>query len=252
MDPTQRFSDRVQNYVRYRPNYPAALIPWLQENTGLAPTWEIADIGAGTGISSKLFLDAGNTVTAVEPNAPMRAAAETWLARYPRFRAVAGRAEATMLPTANMDLVTAAQAFHWFDAEGVRAEWRRILRPGGWVAVFWNTRRTAGTAFLDGYEALLHTHGIDYAAIVERHADAAEMRQWFGAGFVAEGRFDHAQQLDFEGLQGRLLSSSYAPVAGHPRHGPMQQALRQLFGATARDGRVTLEYDTQIFLGRLT
>lgn len=251
-DPTLRFSNRVEAYVRHRPDYPAALVPWLREQVGLAVGWEVADIGAGTGISSKLLLDAGCVVTAVEPNAPMRTAAERALAGYARFRAVDGRGEATGLAEGSVDLVTAAQAFHWFDADAVRKEWRRILRPDGYVAVFWNTRRLGGTPFLAGYERLVNECGTDYAAVTERQADAREMRAWFGAGFVAETRIDHGQSLDFAGLRGRLLSSSYAPPPGAVRHEPMIAALRELFDATAKEGRVELAYDTQVFVGRLT
>lgn len=250
-DVTQLFSNRVADYVRWRPDYPSALVPWLQQQGTALPGAVVADIGAGTGISARLLLDAGCAVTGVEPNGPMRAAMVELLGPNPRFRALAGRAEATGLPPASMDLITVAQAFHWFDPEAVRAEWRRALRPGGLVAIFWNTRRRGGTPFLEGYEQLLHRRGTDYAAIVERHGDADTMRAWFGAGLVGEARFDHAQSFDLTGLRGRLLSSSYAPAAGHPQHEPMLQALGQLFAATAEAGRVTFRYDTQVWLGRL-
>ncbi len=153
--PTARFSDRVADYVQYRPDYPAALLDWLQRECGVNKNWRVADVGAGTGISSKMFLDAGYRVTAVEPNGPMRAAAEHWLQGYEYFDAIDGRADATGLPDASVDLVTVAQAFHWFDEEATRREFARILRPGGLAAIWWNSRRLRGTRFLEGYEALL-------------------------------------------------------------------------------------------------
>jgi SAM-dependent methyltransferase len=251
LDATARFSDRVADYVRYRPDYPAALPAWLHDELGVAPSWRVADVGAGTGISARLFLDAGHEVMAVEPNAAMRAAAEHWLGDHPRFQAVDGRADATGLPAGSVELVTVAQAFHWFDPDAARIEFRRILRPAGLAAIFWNSRRLAGTAFLEGYEALLQRYGTDYSSVAERYSDDAQMQRWFGAGFVAAASFPHRQQLDFAGLTGRLLSSSYAPATGHPQHEPMLRALRELFDACACDGTISFDYDTRILAGHL-
>jgi SAM-dependent methyltransferase len=248
-DATTRFSDRVRNYVRYRPGYPPPVLDVLRAATGLAPAHVVADVGSGTGISARLFVDAGNTVHAVEPNAEMRAAAESLLGADPRFRSVDGAAEATTLPDASVDYVVAAQAFHWFDAPAVGREWRRILRPGGWMVLLWNARKTDTTPFLREYEALLHAHGTDYASVNHENVTARTIGGVLGEGF---GRRDvpNAQVFDWDGLKGRLLSSSYAPNEGHPRHAPMMDALERLFRAHAEDGRVRLEYDTQIYWGR--
>jgi len=248
---TARFSDRVDDYVLYRPDYPSALLDWLQREQGIDSGWRVADIGAGTGISSKMFLDAGYRVTAVEPNAPMRAAAEHWLQASAGFDAVNGRADVTGLPAASVDLVTVAQAFHWFDEQATRSEFARILRPDGLAAIWWNSRRLTGTRFLEGYEALLLKFGIDYTRVAERYADDARMRAWFGAGFCGSARFEHAQRLNYEALRGRLMSSSYAPKAGHPRHEAMLHALRELFDACAEHDTVSFDYDTRIFAGHL-
>lgn len=251
LNSTERFTTRVADYVRYRPDYPTALVDWLQRELQVRPDARVADIGAGTGISCKLFLDAGHPVTAVEPNAAMRAASEDWLGNDPRFATVAGTAEATTLPDASVDLVTCAQAFHWFDQQAIKPEWRRILRPGGVAVVFWNSRRLTGTPFLEGYEQLLLDYGLDYTSVAERYNDDASMRAWFEGGLRGVARFDHGQLLDFDALRGRLLSSSYAPQEGHPRHAPMLAALQALFDATAIDGKVSFDYDTRAFAGTL-
>jgi len=250
-DSTERFSDRVADYVRHRPDYPPALLAWLRREHGVTPDWKVADVGAGTGISSKLFLDAGHAVTAVEPNAPMREAAVAWLGGQPRFRAVDGRADATGLPDASVDLVTVAQAFHWFDPEATRREFARILRPGGLAAIFWNSRRLIGTPFLEGYEALLKRYGTDYTSVAERYADDDSMRAWFGAGWRGTTRFEYKQLLDYDGLRGRLMSSSYVPKPGHAQHAPMLAALRELFERCQQDGRISFDYDTRIIVGSL-
>ena len=250
-DVTQRFSNRVDDYVRYRPDYPAEIIAWLRDTAGVTSAWQVADIGAGTGISSKLFLDAGHSVTAVEPNAPMQAAARHWLGGYKRFHAIDGRAEATNLADTSVKLISVAQAFHWFDAAAVRSEWKRILHPDGLAIIYWNSRRLTGSRFLESYEQLLRQFGTDYASVAERYPDADAMKHWFGTGLVATHRLDHRQSFDFEGLRGRLLSSSYAPAAGQQNHEPMLAALRKLFDATAENGLVHFEYDTRVYLGRV-
>ncbi len=128
-DAKTRFSSRVENYVRYRPAYPGGVLQCLERECGLTPAWRVADIGSGTGISSKLFLDYGCTVFAVEPNPDMRRAAERLLGSVPGFHSEDGSAEATGIPAGSVDLAIAAQAFHWFDPAGAREEFQRIVRP---------------------------------------------------------------------------------------------------------------------------
>ena len=249
-DPTARFSNRVADYVRYRPDYPAAVGDTLAAHYGWNGPVDIADLGSGTGLSAMGFLDRGHRVFGIEPNDEMRAAAEQILAGQGNFTSVAGRAEATTLPDASVDLVIAAQAFHWFDADATAIETRRILRPGGHAAVIWNLRRTGGSAFLDGYEALLRQFATDYASVSERYAEPTLLRRYFGGGGYAQYRFDHVQHFDFDGLKGRLLSSSYTPASGDSRHEPMLEALRRVFDGTAVDGRVAFEYDTRLYVSR--
>lgn len=245
-----RFDDRVANYVAYRPGYPADVIDFLRDELGLAPGAFVADVGAGTGILSELLLKAGCTVVCVEPNDAMRAAAESRLKSYAAFRGVKGTAEATTLEDETADFVTAAQAFHWFDAGRARAEFRRILKPNGWVALLWNMRRTDSTAFLRDYEKLLREFGTDYAQVNCEQVSEDRIAEFF-AGAFGQKSFDNFQSFDFAGLRGRLLSASYVPLEGHPNFAPMLAALRRLFDAHQRQGRVRVEYDAKLYYGRL-
>lgn len=250
-DPTLRFTDRVSDYVRYRPGYPAEILDALRAECGLAPASVIADIGCGTGNLAKVFLDHGNTVIGVEPNAAMREAGARELARYGlRFRAVEGRAEATGLPGASVDMVTAGQAFHWFQPAAARDEFTRILRPGGAVALVWNERRPV-SAFLDEYEALLLKYATDYARIRDQRNSAEAVERFFAPRPACVGTYSYAQQFDYEGLHGRLLSSSYAPRPGDANHEPMVRELRATFDKYAVAGRVAFEYETSLWYGRL-
>jgi SAM-dependent methyltransferase len=246
--PEQRFSDRVENYIRFRPGYPEEIIPLLRAETGISPASLIADIGSGTGISTELFLRAGYPVIAVEPNREMREAAERLLASWPGFTSVNGTATATTLPARSVDLIVAAQAFHWFDPPPTRAEFDRILNPKGHVALIWNERELRSTPFLREYEQLLVEFGTDYQEI--RHENVASTLGGFFHGRHATHRFSNVQHFDFEGLRGRLLSSSYSPAPGHPTHDAMLAELRRLFDRHQRDGRVDLLYQTKVHLGR--
>jgi SAM-dependent methyltransferase len=247
----ERFTNRVDDYVKYRPSYPPTVVDFVHEH-GVSKNAEIADIGAGTGISTKLFLDAGHSVCAVEPNEAMRTACDRWLGGDAGYGSIAGNAEDTLLSDASVDLVVAAQAFHWFDVDLAKKEFKRLLRGDKMVALFWNSRSLDGTQFLVHYEALLRRFGTDYKQVAERHSGDEVIEEWFGKDKVTTARFPNAQSLDFEGLKGRLLSSSYAPKEGHPQYEPMLLALRQLFNAQQRDGLVGFDYETRVYLGRLS
>jgi len=247
MKSTERFSDRVADYVRYRPSYPDALLTRLVQ-TGAK---QVADIGSGTGILTALLLDQFEWVVAVEPNAPMRAAATSWLSGRLNFHSQDAQAEATGLADDSVDLVVAAQAFHWFDLAAARTEFSRILRPGGSVGLIWNSRQVERNAFLRGYEALLQRWCPGYGAIRHRGVSDAEFDAFFGAGRWERAVYDNAQHLDRAGLHGRLRSSSYAPQPDHPNHTPMMTALDVLFDAHQQDGAVTVYYDTELTIGTL-
>jgi SAM-dependent methyltransferase len=250
-DPTRRFSSRVEDYVKYRPGYPEALVRLLESECGLTPDSVIADVGSGTGLLSELFLTGGNRVYGVEPNREMREAGERLLASYPNYASVEGRAEATTLEDASVDFVTAGQAFHWFDPPHARREFARILRPGGWVVLVWNDRRTSGSPFLEDYERLLIEYSTDYAEVSVKYAAESMLAALFGPSEPFRQTFDNEQVFDFDGLRGRLTSSSYTPEPGHPNFEPMMRALEALFRRHQHDGRVVVGYDTKVFYGRL-
>jgi ubiquinone/menaquinone biosynthesis C-methylase UbiE len=249
-DPTGRFSDRVAHYVAHRPTYPDALAEALHREVGLSATSTVADIGSGTGISTDLLLRLGCIVYAVEPNAAMRQAAETRFSGETRFQSVAARAESTTLKDASVEAITAGQAFHWFDRDQTRREFVRILRPRGVVALFWNTRREDDTPFLRAYEALLREFGTDYAQVNHRRIDKPTLAAFYRGPWESR-TFVQDQVLDLEGVRGRLLSSSYVPGPGHPRHAAMLAALEQIVEAYQQDGRVRLIYDTELYFGPL-
>lgn len=250
MDPTQRFSSRVDNYIKYRPGYPQELITTLQEECLLIATDVIADIGSGTGILTELFLNNGNPVFAIEPNAEMRAAGERLLGRYPGFHRLVGRAEDTTLPDQSVDFIVAGQAFHWFDHELARQEFLRILKPGGWVMLVWNERETQAMPFLVSYEDLLQRFSTDYAQVDHRQVDQVALDAFYRPHGFKTRTFSHRQVFDFEGVQGRLLSSSYAPEPGHPNFEPMLAELATIFQTYQTGGQVVFEYTTKMYFGQ--
>lgn len=254
--PTARFSDRVENYVRYRLGYPAEVLDLLRDGCGLRPSHVVADVASGTGAFTRLLLENGNSVFAVEPNAAMREMGVRQLESLGSFQSnnrlvsVAGTAEETTLRSASVDFVTAAQAAHWFDLPRARAEFVRILRPDGWCVLIWNERETTSTPFLREYEQLLLTYGTDYKEV--RHERTTAMIHEFFAPALSEERvFSLRQQFDYAGLAGRLWSSSYAPVEGDPSYAPMMQELQRIFRAHAKDDTVDFEYKTRVFYGHL-
>jgi SAM-dependent methyltransferase len=249
----QRFSSRVADYVKYRPDYPRAVVEMLRERIGLSPSWVVADIGCGTGISCRMFLENGNEVYGVEPNDDMLAAAKKEFAAKPKFRTVKGSAESTNLADASVDLVIAAQAFHWFDRPACARECKRILRPspGGYVAVMWNTRLTSTDDFGREYDDLLHRHGTDYKEVAHRTPMSVEQfADVFGVPFERLTA-PNQQVFTWDGLCGRVRSSSYTPMPGQPGHDELFAGLRELFDRRQVDARVKFDYETELFFGKV-
>jgi SAM-dependent methyltransferase len=249
--PAARFSDRAEDYVKYRPHYSPEVVQAFQQACGLRPQHLIGDVGCGTGMLAKIFLDNGNRVIGVEPNREMRLAGEDYLAVYPKFSMIDGSAEATTLLDASIDFVVAGQAFHWFRPDETRIEFARILKPEGWAVLVWNDRNVDSTSFLRAYEDFVRCHSIDYEQVTHKYlASYAALERFFSPNKMQLIQQHNQQVLDFDGLRGRLLSSSYIPKSGE-RYEAMLRELPQLFSSYAAEGHVILQYDTKIYFGHL-
>jgi SAM-dependent methyltransferase len=251
-DSTTRFSDRVDDYVKYRPGYPAGLLSVLAEQAGLSAESVVADIGAGTGISTRLLLESGARVIAVEPNGPMRQALAAEMGNNPRLTICDGTAEATGIAAGSVDLVTCFQAFHWFEPAATRNEFRRVLRPGESAALIWNDRLTDGSPFMVDYDRLLNTLPAGNRADGHHQIENdGRIPAFFHPRPVRFDVLENSQRLDFPALAGRLRSSSYTPTPNQPEFAPMMAALRELFDRHQECGFVEMLYRTEIYTGRL-
>jgi SAM-dependent methyltransferase len=245
---TTRFSDRVDNYVKYRPHYPKEVIPYLEETIGLTSEKIVADIGSGTGISSVLFLENGNKVYGVEPNKEMREAGEAYLSQYKKFISVAGTAEDTLLESDSMDVIVCGQAFHWFDTEKSKIEFTRILKENGYVVLMWNERNTKDSQLLADYENLIKKFGTDYDKVCQQDEKVNDnIKIFFDKRGYDVKLIESYQVFDFEGFKGRLLSSSYVPKDNEE----MIDELKILFDKYQKNGSVKFEYHTMIYTGQL-
>lgn len=249
-DSVARFSNRVENYTKYRPHYPTSIVDFLTEFGVLKSDSLVADIGCGTGISAQLFLAHGNRVVGVEPNEAMRIESERYLVEFPGFQAVDGHADATTLPDKSIDLTVAAQAFHWFDPKSTRGEFMRITKPGGAICLMWNERQLRTTPFLKDFEELLLKHADDYRSVRHENVDANALSAFFADGYTT-AIFANEQIFDFDGLRGRVLSSSYMPGERDERYPGMIEDLRELFAKHAENGKIKVLYDTRVHVMRV-
>ena len=250
MKNTERFSNRVENYVLYRPHYPAKIIPFLKEQIGFNNRWIVADIGSGTGISSELFLQNGNTVYAVEPNKEMRESAEAIFKKDKKFISINATAEATSLGDSSIDLILAGQAFHWFDETASKKEFQRIARPGAYLLLMWNDRK-ADSKFQQVYEQMLLDFAPAYEEVCQRNIDETAIRNFFAPQPYHLQSILNSQSFDFEGLKGRLLSCSYAPLENHPTYQPIMKRLAQIFDQFSVNGKVEFEYNCKLYYGKI-
>jgi SAM-dependent methyltransferase len=246
--PTERFSDRAEAYAKYRPGYPDDMLRLLE--AVVAPAAAVADIGSGTGILTRELLKSGYDVWAVEPNEGMRRAAEQALNGCAAFWSVHGTAEATTLEDRTIDLITCAQAFHWFDRVQTRLEFSRILKSNGWTALIWNERRDDASPINRAYDNLLKAMAPDYQNVSHRRVAAEDVRAFFAPGEIKLRTFANYQILDLDGFLGRLISSSYVPSLGRPGHQEIVEAAKKIFAVHQAGGNVTFEYETKVYLGR--
>ncbi len=250
LDSTKRFSNRVENYLKFRPTYPPEIIPLLESECGLTAESIIADLGSGTGLLTELFLKNGNRVCGVEPNPEMRAAGEKVLAKYPKFASVDAVAEATRLSDHSVDLVVAGQAFHWFDRQKARPEFVRVLKPDGWVMLAWNGYRVKSSPLMSAYQDMVVRYGTDYSE-VRREVEGCDVESFYAPAICRCVRFEFQQSFDFEGLKGRFLSASFVPGPDHPDYEAMLRDLGKIFEANQQDGRVIFAYETVLYYGQL-
>ena len=251
-DPVARFSDRAKDYAKYRPHYSPEVLQALQKACGLRREHLVADVGCGPGLLAEVVLQNGNRVIGVEPNLEMREAGKQYLTRFPNFAMIDGSAEQTTLADASVDFVLAGQAFHWFRPEPTRTEFARILKPGGWTVLIWHDRDIQSTPFLRAYDSFLQQHSIDYQRVNHKTVASSEViTKFFAPNIVQFISQQTRQRFDLEGLQGRLLSSSYVPKEG-PAAEVMLRALPDLFANYAEHGQVVIEYETKIYYGHLT
>ena len=248
-DTVARFSNRVENYVKYRPDYPREIVGFLTETCGLTKETTIADIGCGTGISTRMFLENGNRVIGVEPNAAMRSAAVEFLAKFPWFQPVDGTSDATTLADSSVDMIVAAQAFHWFEPDKTRAEFQRILKPGGYLVLIWNELQLDTTPFLVDYEAVLEKYAYDYGTVRHENIKPAELLHFFQKEYGTV-MFHNEQVFDFDGLKDRVLSSSYMPIDGDERYAGMLEELQAVFAKHAENGKIKVLYDTKVYFSQ--
>jgi SAM-dependent methyltransferase len=248
LSPVTRFSNRVENYVKYRPSYPETLIPFFEEKLGLTQEQRIADIGSGTGLFASILLKKGYRVTCIEPNEEMRKAGEKMLGQYLGFESRKHPAEQTGLRKHSVELITVAQAFHWMEPVATKKEFLRILKPGGHIVLAWNLR-LSNTPFLKEYAELKAKYELD--ADHSLRQNIPKLQEFFEPQTMIIDSFPNIQMLDFDALKGQLLSSSYIPLPGHSTYDEMISALAKLFVTYNENGLVRMEFETRLYWAKM-
>ncbi|MFB6351839.1 MAG: class I SAM-dependent methyltransferase [Bradymonadaceae bacterium] len=248
----KRFSPRAAEYTRHRPEYPPALLDFLEEQGWIGIGTEVADVGAGTGIFTEQLIGKGCEVWAVEPNGAMLSMAQNRLQSRSQFHGVPADAEDIRMDDRTVDLVCVAQALHWFDLEAARSEFERILRKPERVALLWNIRDREASPFMAGFEDLIAEYGIDYEAVYERFDDyIGDLDNFFGDSYDHR-TFDHPQTVGEQDLIGLVTSYSYMPRPNNENFDEMIESLRELFADHADGGTVDIQYDTELYYGLLS
>lgn len=250
-DSTQRFTERVENYIKYRPGYPQQVLGLLRVEGKLKAASNIADVGSGTGIFTHLLLNEGYTVYAVEPNTAMRQAADGLLHHFPNYHSINGTAEDTTLNPHTIDMVVCAQAFHWFDAQKTKSEFARILKPGGKVALIWNNRQVDADDFSIAYELLLQQQASDYKRVNHQNLTETDFNSFFKDGSYTFTKYPNAQLFDEAGFIGRAFSSSYVPASNTPEGLEFLKKLKDIFNQHHIEGQVNVQYQTEVYIGEV-
>ncbi len=248
---TERFTQNVENYLKYRPSYPPQVLTMLKEHCGLTQDAIVADIGSGTGLLAELILENGNDIYAVEPNNAMRQAEKIYLSGFPQIKYIDGRAEATTLADQSIDVITVGQAFHWFEHQLIKPEFKRILKPNGWVLLVWNIRATNSSALMQDYENLLLKYGIDYPNVSAKSVDGKFIDEFFQPNKVNTQVIPHKQEFDYNSFQGRVLSTSYLPKPDQENYQSMLAELHNVFQQHQVKGKVDFLYETKIYCSQL-
>lgn len=249
-NPKDRFTDRVDDYKKYRPGYPDEIANYLIDKCGLSDKSKIADIGSGTGIFSKILLDKGLNVIAVEPNDAMRGQAEKDLAGYSNFTSIKAGAEELPFEDNSIDLITAAQAFHWFDISKCKIEFRRVLKADSRLALVWN-ERLHDTPFLIDFEQLLKDCLNEYKFVDHKNITPEVIADFFWPNTYEIISFPINQSFNLNDYIGRVMSSSYAPRYGTDEGSIFIEALTRLFDKHSIAGRIEFRYASTVYLGKL-
>jgi len=253
MEPTTRFTDKAKYYHSGRPGYPKEVLTIIKNITNISPdpTSIIADIGSGTGKLSEIFLKYGVTVVGVEPNKAMREIAESRMKGYKNFISIDGTAESTGIEDHSVDLITVGQSFHWFNLPKTRKEFQRILKPDRYVVIVWNNRNAEISQFFREYKTLLTDFGTDYHEVTKAKISKEDFSDFFGSDNYERFLRPNKQWMDYEGLRLRLLSTSYIPPEESDSYPAMIQRLKELFKKHQINKSVSLDYETEILIGKI-
>lgn len=246
--PTERFTDVVEAYTKFRPGYPGEIVEILIKNYLIGKNCILADVGSGTGIFSKLFVETGFFVYGVEPNEMMRKQSENEFAYSDCFKAIDGTAEETSLDSESIDVIMAAQSFHWFETKKALKEFSRILKPDGHIVIVWNERNSKENSFMDKYEKLLIKYCSDYKETNHKRYTYETMKDLFEDKNIELYMINHFQDLNCEGLTGRVKSCSYCPKSDHKNFKPLMEGLTDLFSSNQSNGVVQFDYNTLMYV----
>lgn len=250
-NPTERFTNRVADYIKYRPDYPAAVLDFIKTLAGWKADNVIADVGSGTGIFTRHLLEAGFKTVAIEPNAAMREAAGAAFGTNQLFNSIAGTASEIPLADHSVDGIVCAQSFHWFNDKITKQEFTRILKAGGYVALIWNKRLADSDAFSQAYERLLLRESTDYATVNHQNLLEEDFAVFFSNGKYEFASFPNEQVFQEAEFIGRAFSSSYVPQANTEAGQAFAKSLHELFQEHQQQGIVRFEYATEVFVGML-